>query len=522
MNLQTLDMVALIGYLLIITGVGVYFSRKNTNTEEYFVGGRSFGGWVIGLSLVGTSISSITFLAYPGDAFKTSWLRYVPNLMLPIGILIAAYFFLPFFRRGKITSAYEYLEDRFGPSVRVYGAIAFIIAQIVRVSMILFLLSLLIQELTGLSPTWAIIVGGLIVAIYTIIGGIDAVIWTDVIQTIVLLLGGLLCIWVIIDTLPGGLEQIFSVAGDFNKFSFSVLENGVLQEVDWGIRFDEKTVSMMLFIGLIAWLTEYSSNQNTVQRYCASKSTHEARKAMFIAVASSLPIWAFYMFLGTALFVFFQQFPAQPAAEMLDGTRAAEGILPYFISNHLPAGVAGLVIASALAAAMSSLDSSINAISTVSVVDIYRRHINPTQDDKHYLKAAWVFASVAATLMILGAIYLAHAETKTLQDTATVLTSILGGGLLGLYLIGFFTKKGDARAVWVGLISTMVFTAWTIFSKKGLLPEAISVPFDLYYTGFVGNVIMFVVTYFVAAKLYPSSKNLDGLTIYDMPKTDAN
>jgi len=259
-NLQTLDMVALIGYLLIITGVGVYFSRKNTNTEEYFVGGRSFGGWVIGLSLVGTSISSITFLAYPGDAFKTSWLRYVPNLMLPIGILIAAYFFLPFFRRGKITSAYEYLEDRFGPSVRVYGAIAFIIAQIVRVSMILFLLSLLIQELTGLSPTWAIIVGGLIVAIYTIIGGIDAVIWTDVIQTIVLLLGGLLCIWVIIDTLPGGLEQIFSVAGDFNKFSFSVLENGVLQEVDWGIRFDEKTVSMMLFIGLIAWLTEYSSN----------------------------------------------------------------------------------------------------------------------------------------------------------------------------------------------------------------------------------------------------------------------
>jgi len=124
--------------------------------------------------------------------------------------------------------------------------------------------------------------------------------------------------------------------------------------------------------------------------------------------------------------------------------------------------------------------------------------------------------------MILGAIYLAHAETKTLQDTATVLTSILGGGLLGLYLIGFFTKKGDARAVWVGLISTMVFTAWTIFSKKGLLPEAISVPFDLYYTGFVGNVIMFVVTYFVAAKLYPSSKNLDGLTIYDMPKTDAN
>jgi len=509
-----LDIAALAAYLLLITGIGFYFSRRNTNTEEYFVGGRSFSGWVIGLSLVGTSISSITFLAYPGDAFKTSWIRFVPNLMLPIAILFAAYFFLPFFRRGKITSAYEYLEDRFGPSIRVYGAVAFIIAQIVRVSMILFLLSLVIQELTGLSATTCILIGGIVVAVYTIVGGIDAVIWTDVMQTIVLVLGGALCLWVIIDALPGGLGQIFDVANEFNKLSFSVLENGNLNAVGWEIRFDEKTISMMLFIGLIAWLTEYSSNQNTIQRYCASKSTSEARKAMFIAVLSSLPIWAFYMFLGTALFVFFQQFPANAPQEMLDGTRAAEQILPYFISNHLPAGVAGLVIASALAAAMSSLDSSINAISTVSVVDIYRRHIKPDQDDRHYLKAAWIIAAFSAMLMIGGAIYLANAETKTLQDTATVLTSVLGGGLLGLYLIGFFTQHGDARAAWAGLISTMVFTSWTILSKKGLLPDSISVPFDLYYTGFVGNVIMFVVTYFVAKYALKNKNDLNGLTVW--------
>ncbi|WP_396587065.1 sodium/solute symporter [Bermanella sp. R86510] len=519
MNLQFLDLLALIGYLAIITGVGVYFSRKNTNTEEYFVGGRSFGGWVIGLSLVGTSISSITFLAYPGDAFKTSWLRYVPNLMLPIAVVFAAYYFLPFFRRRNTTTAYEYLEDRFGPSIRVYGAVAFIIAQLVRISMILFLLSMLIQELTGLSTVWAIIVGGIIVATYTIIGGIDAVIWTDVMQTIVLLLGGLLCLWVIVDALPGGFGQIFSVADEFNKFSFSVLQDGQLSSVGWGLQFDEKTVSMMLFIGLIAWLTEYSSNQNTVQRYCASRSTAEARKAMLIAVASSLPIWAFYMFLGTALFVFFQQFPAVPATEMLTGGQSPEGILPYFISNHLPAGIAGLVIASALAAAMSSLDSSINAISTVSIVDIYRRHLKPKQNDKHYLQVAWLIATATSIFMILGAIFLAKADSNTLQDTATILTSILGGGLLGLYLIGFFTKKGDARAIWVGLASTIVFTSWTILSKNDLLPASIQVPFDLYYTGFVGNVIMFVVSYLAATFIFPSKKDLSGLTVYDLPKT---
>ncbi len=518
-SLHFLDILALVAYLALITGIGFYFSRKNDSTEEYFVGGRSFSGWVIGLSLVGTSISSITFLAYPGDAFKTSWLRFAPNLMMPLGILFAAYFFLPFFRRGKITSAYEYLEDRFGPSIRVYGAVAFIIAQVVRISMILFLLSLLLQELTGLSATTCIILGGVFVAVYTIVGGIDAVIWTDVMQTIVLLLGGLLCLWVIVDLLPGGLSQIFEVGEQFNKFSFSVLENGNLNMVGWEIRFDEKTISMMLFIGLIAWLTEYSSNQNTIQRYCASRSTYEARKAMLVAVLSSLPIWAFYMFLGTALFVFFQQFPAIAPQEMLDGTRAPEQILPYFINNHLPAGVAGLVIASALAAAMSSLDSSINAISTVGIVDIYRRHLKPGLEDKHYLRVAWLIASITAVFMICGAIYLDNAETKTLQDTATILTSILGGGLLGLYLIGFFTKKGDARAAWAGLVSTMVFTAWTLLSKNGLLPDSISVPFDLYYTGFVGNVLMFVITYIVANFYLKTDKDLKGLTVWDMPET---
>ena len=132
MNLHWLDIGTLSAYLAGMIAMGVYFSRKNTSTEEYFVGGRSFAGWVVGFSLVGTSISSITFLAFPADAFKTAWLRFLPNLMLPVGIIIASRIYLPFFRRGKITSAYQYLEGRFGPSIRVYGAVAFIITQLVR------------------------------------------------------------------------------------------------------------------------------------------------------------------------------------------------------------------------------------------------------------------------------------------------------------------------------------------------------------------------------------------------------
>ncbi len=514
MTLHWIDTTVLTGYLLIVAGMGYYFSRKNVSTEEYFVGGRSLPGIIVGLSLVGTSISSITFLSFPADAYKTTWIRFITTWSMPLGVLVAAYMFLPFFRRGNITSAYEYLEDRFGPSIRVYGGLTFIIAQLVRISIILYLVSLLMHEITGFSIISSILISGIFVAFYTIIGGINAVIWTDVIQTIVLVLGGLLTLGVIVGHLPSGLEQIFSVAVADGKLSLSEMTSSGFRSIGWGLSLTKKTGTMLFLVGLTNWLTEYSANQNTVQRYAAAKSTFEARKAMFVCVASSLPIWAFYMFIGTSLYVFFQVFPTPEATEMLTGTRKAEQIFPYFILHFLPPGLTGLVIAAALAAAMSSLDSSINAISTVGVVDIYRRHINKSEQDKHYLKIAWAIAAGAAVIMITGALILNASETKTLQDTATILTSVTGGGLLGLYLLGFFTKYGNTKSVWIGLIITFIFTSWTVFSSRNLVPDWMNVPFDLYYTGLIGNILMLALTILIAILLSDHRKNLKKLTLW--------
>ncbi len=498
MTLGTLDAVVLGAYFLVLILIGGYFGRKNVSTDEYFLGGRRFAGWVIGLSLVGTSISSITFLAYPGDAFKTSWLRFLPNLMLPLAVFIAARYFLPRLRTDKTVTAYEFLEHRFGPSIRVYGSMAFIVAQVVRVSLILYLISLVLQQITGMSATTCIVVAGAVVAIYTVIGGIDAVIWTDVLQTIILLAGGIVILVVIVDLLPGGLAQIFDVAQNHGKLGFSELRDGELQAVSWNISLSEKTASMMLLIGLVSWLTEYSSNQNTVQRFNAARSASEAQRALYICAAVSLPVWAFFMFLGTALYVFFEVFPTIVASEILDGTRKAEEILPYFVLHYLPPGVVGLVLAAALAAAMSSLDSSINAISTTGVTDLYRRHLRRHGSDHHYLLVARGIGCVVGALMIGGAIYLNHTETRTLQDTATILTSLLGGGLLAIYGIGFFSERGDARHIGFGIAGTMIFTAWTIASSRQLLPESLAYPFDLYYTGLIGNLIMFGVAWGLA------------------------
>jgi len=509
-----LDVVIMTIYFGALVALGVYFWKKNTSTEEYFVGSRSFSGWVVGISLLGTAISSITFLAYPADAFKTTWIRFTPNIMLLAAVFIAAFVFLPFFRRGKITSAYEYLEDRFGPSIRLYGAATFLFTELIRISIILFLLSLVLHEITGLSPTAVIVMAGAFVVFYTVIGGIDTVIWTDVVQVVVFVIGGLICLGVIIHELPGGLSQILSVATVDGKFALAELMDGKAEAASWGLTVQRKTITMMLILGLTKWLQHYCFNQNIIQRYVATKTTAEARKAMFVAAFLRVPLWAFFFFLGTSLYVYFKVFPTDEAARMLTGELKAEQVLPYFIINYLPPGLTGLVLAAALAAAMSSLDSSINAISTVGVVDIYRRHLVQDRDDRHYLRFAHGLATIAGAVMILGAIVLLHTETTTIEDTALILVSLFGGGMLGVYLIGFFTTKGDARAVGVGIVFTILFTGWAMLSKTEWLPQALRPPFDLYYTAIFANLAMFVAGY-LAASLWPAKhRDLANLTVW--------
>lgn len=498
-TLHWLDWLVIAAYLLAMLAMGAVFARKNVNTEEYFVGGRRFSGWVIGLSMVGTAISSITFLSLPADSFKTYWLRFLPYVFMPVSAFIAAAVFIPFFRRGQTMTAYEYLEARFGPSVRIYGAFTYIAAQLLRVSFVLYLVALMLNSLTGVDETTCILVAGVFVAVYTIAGGIDAVIWTDVVQTAVLVTGSLLCLGTIVVLLPGGLEQIFEVALEHHKFALGDRVGGELVRTGWGFDLGEKTIPLMLLMSLNFFLTEFTTSQHYIQRYCAARSTHEARRAMWTTVLVGLPTWFFYMFLGTSLFVFFTVFPAPEATAMLDGSSRPEGIVPFFVLNHLPHGIAGVVIAAALAAGMSSLDSSLNAISTVWIVDVYKRHWVKHADDRHYLHVAWTVAGLASIAMLAGAVAMLEAEGPSLQDISIRFTSLLGGGLLGIYLIGFLTRRGDARAVWIGIACTATFTLWTL----GVFPARSSVPFDLYYTAMIGNLLMFVVG-FAAGLLLPS------------------
>jgi SSS family solute:Na+ symporter len=384
---------------------------------------------------------------------------------------------------------------------------------------------LLLNKVTGWNPGYCIVIGSAVTAYYTVAGGIEAVIWTDFVQSLILILGGLLILGTIVWLLPGGIGQLMSVAVQDGKFGLNEYDAAekTLHAIPWGFSLSRKAVMMLLIVGLFQWLAEYSTNQEVIQKYCASKSARDARHAMWVCCWFCVPTWAYFMLVGTGLYVFYKVFPDPQAHEMLTGVRKAEEILPHFITTTLPVGLAGIVVAAVLAAAMSSMSSAMNSISAVVITDLYKRHWAPGRDDRHYVLAAKLVTLGSSLMMVGGAFWLLNSEQKTLQDVWTELQSIAAGGLLGLYMLGFFTTRGDGRAVALGIAFAVGFSAMISLASLGWLPagitQTIETRFDGYYTGIVGNVVMFAVGFLVAGVLPHRKRDLTNLTVWTQDAT---
>lgn len=491
------DLIAVLIFLAGMAGVGIFFAKRNKSTEEYFLGNRSFPGWAVGLSMLGTSISSVTFLALPAAAYVLDYRQGVQNLVLPVVSIAAVFIFIPFFRHGRNTTAFEYLENRYGGIVRFYAAVSFVMMQLLRLAVVLFLVSLPVAGMTGFNVIWVMVVGGVFIGFYTVLGGIEAVIWTDVVQTMVLLLGGILCLWFIIYDLPGGLSEVIRIGAENNKFS--------LGPISWAL--DKRTFFVMLLIGVINFTTAYSSDQNVVQRYLAAKSMREARKATLFCAVMSIPTWAAFFFLGTCLFVFYNVFPNPEVAKL-----SAEEVLPHFILTRVPAGLAGIIIAACLAAAMSSLDSSINAISTILTVDFLKKY-RPGREDHYYLKWAKVFAVAAGVVMIAGAVILFKIPKESMTDLSIIIGSLFGGGILAVFMLGFFTKRVGNRAILTGLVFGLILNLYLMLNHFNCLPEAVSVEVHAYWTSVFVNFMVFIIAY-GSSFIWPNNKRLEGMTVW--------
>jgi SSS family solute:Na+ symporter len=518
-NLHPIDAFVVVLYFAAVVSIGWRFSRRQQTTERYFLGARNFPGWAVGLSFIGSTISSVTFIAYPADSFKTAWVRLLPNLAFPFVVTLAGLVFIPFFRSGAIRSAYHYLSLRFGPSVAAYAALVYLLAQLVRTATITYLLAVLLASLTGAATPLCIVVAAGLTALYTVKGGFEAVVWTDVMQTIVLLLGAGACIAVIAHVLPGGLGQVFTEAIAAGKISFQDLnpKTGLLEPVQVGVSLTEKTALMLVLVGAAQYIAG-QLDQDTVQRWCSAKTAREARKSMIVLGLGALPIWTTFMFLGTCLWVYFQHFPSDVAVAVLAGTRKAEDILPHFIVAVLPPGLAGLVISAALAAAMGALSSSINASGMVWVNDLYRLYFAQSRADGHYLRVSRLASLVMSAAMAGGALLLYRSSAATIMEMSIILLALVGGGISGAFLFGILTRAGDARSVLIGIGATVVFTLYATMAQSGAVPQL----FNSYYTSILGNIVMFATCWLASQVLPVTPRDLTNLTVWTRRRTPSD
>jgi len=508
MQLSILDILVFIVYFLVTLWIGYRFSKQSKTTEGYFFGNRKIPGWAVGISMVGTSISAVTFLGYPQFAYEGNWSKLIPGMMLPIGIIVAVKVYLPFYRSRGVVTAYEYLERRFGPTSRVYVGSFFILGQIWRLGLILYLLSVIIVKIMPFNQFAIVVVAGAFIVAYTYMGGIEAVIWTDVIQTIILVIGGILCMGIMVGSLPQGFVDVFRIGIENNKFDPGILRTNLFEE----------TWLVLVLIGL-GCVGGFASDQNVVQRYCAAKSYKDARKATIIGGAYQIPIWIFFAFLGTCMFAFYHVFPDEQVSKML-----TIDIFPHFIMTELPMGVIGLVVAAVLAAAMSSLDSSLNSTSTVITMDIVKRHLFKDRDDKFYTQIAKGTTLALGVLMIATASAVVYIHIRDQQATMVImgmgfyLGAFLSGGVLAVYLLGFFTTRANNKSFWVGAIASQIVAVPLIMFEK--IPSLEHLKFiHVYLIGYVGNLVCFVVGY-ITACIWPDKekKDLTNLTVWTTPQ----
>ena len=498
-NLINLSVVAL--FLLGMAGMGVYFLKRNNSSEEYFLGGRKIPGWGLGLSMVGTSISSITFLALPAAAFVLDYRQLTPNLFMPVAALIACWIFIPFFRRGLKTTAYEYLESRYGTGIGIYAALYWLLGQLLRLAIILYLVVLPLSEMLDISESTAILAFGVITCFYTVFGGIEAVVWTDVVQTVILLGGGLLCVAAVAFQLPGGLPQILEIGMEYDKFSLGPLD----------FSFSERTFWVMSLIGFIGFISEFSSNQNVVQRYIAAPTLREARKATLICIVMSLPTWIFFFFIGSCLFAYYKVFPSAEVAAM-----KPDDVLPHFILTEIWPGVGGVIIAACLAAAMSSLSSSINAVSTIWTID-FLRLMRRKGNDRFELVNAKLASGAAGIIMIAGAWGISLIPRESVYDLSAILGALLCSAGLTPFMLGFFTTRIGNRAILSGMYAALVFSVYNILNYFKLLPEPLQWNIHIYMAGPVCNGVMLAVA--LAYSLFrpePVTEQLRGLTVWTL------
>jgi SSS family solute:Na+ symporter len=483
--MNTIDIIVFFIYIGGIALFGGSFFKKNKTSSSYTLGNKDIPSWVVTMSIFATFVSSISYLALPGNAFQSNWNALVFSLSLPIATLIAVKYFVPLYRKINSPSAYTFMEQRFGAWARVYVSLCYLLTQLMRIGTILYLLALTLNAITGWDITTVIVFTGLIVAVYSMLGGITAVLWTDAIQGIILIIGAFVCIGYIFYNLPEGPSQIFNIAAENDEFSLGSFD----------LDFSKPTFWVVLIYGVFINLQNYGIDQNYVQRYMVLKSDKEAQRSALIGGLIYLPISALFLFIGTSLFAYYNSVEVLP--EALQDISKADRVFPHFIVNALPPGLTGLMIASIFAAGMSTISTSFNSSATVFLTDYYNKYFKQDASDKKRMQVLYISSFIISIIGI--AIAIAMINVKSALDAWWKLSSIFSGGMLGLFLLGIFSKTKNVTGAIIGMIAGILMILWLTFSEVIFGPDSIGASFHTYLTIVFGTIAIFLVGFLVSS-----------------------
>lgn len=494
-SLAWLDWLIIAVYMFGMLGVGFYFYRgsKGASSNEFFLGSRSIPAWAAGISMFAGSISSISYLAIPAKAYETNWQYIMSKMSTIVGLIFVAIWIVPLFRRLNLVSVFNYLETRFHPSIRLLSSALWMLMQIGgRMGIVLFLPAMAIGTITDTNIVACIIIVGVFTIIYTALGGMKAVVWTDVFQVMVLTGGACFAIGFIVYQL--GLMPIVDTARAFEKTDMVNLSFDITQPTLWGF----------LILVLFDVVLTFPKDQVLMQRVLATPSEKEASRSVWVFAVVLLPSAFMFYIIGTVLFAYYRENPAQ-----LNPMLPIDAIFPAFIGTELPAGITGLIIAGLFAAAMGTLSGIINSVATLLSVDFYGKFRNPTQAQTVRF-AEWM--SVLVGLIGIGiAIILSRMDIHSLLDLTIELFGLLGGSCAGAYTLGMFTRRANWQGVAIGIVAASLLTlvVW-IF---GLIHP--------YWYLALAIMASIVIGYLASLFFPPPSHSLEGLTIYDKKRKTA-
>ena len=473
-------------YPLVMLGISWLVGKKQTS-DEFFRGGQRIPWWAAGISIYATMLSSITYMAIPAKAYATDWAYFFSTFAIVALAPVVAFIYLPFFRQLNVTSAYEFLEKRFNVATRWFGSASFLLLQLGRTAVVLYLPSLALATVTRFDIVTCILLMGAISILMTFLGGVEAVIWTDVAQTVILLAGVIVSLVFVIFRSDLTVGAMVDIAAADQKF-FGAMR----WDWDWAVA----TVPVIFFGNLLSNLIAYTASQDVVQRYLTTKDQKQAARAILANAALTIPSSILFFALGTALFVFYKTFP-----QRLDPQLKTDAIYPLFMVRELPAGVAGLVVAGIFAAAQPT--SNLNSMATAFVTDFYRR-TRPDASDAAVLRLAQRLTVLFGVMGTGAALVVAALRMESAWDWFLQMIGLTGAALAGLFALGIFTRRAHGIGALVGAAASVIVLACVWYGGR----------VHLLLFGGIGIVVCFVVGYAASLILPGESRPLDGLTIF--------